>query len=81
MYPAIGLSCSEQRRFNKFAASEVCFFCSKTAYAMLPYTAEQEVIVSWKKERKTESSKATGRETLSGAEREIAFYAEPGRPQ
>ncbi len=48
---------------------------------MLPYTAEQEVIVSWKKERKTESSKATGRETLSGAGGEIAFYAEPGRPQ
>lgn len=57
-------------------------FCSKTAYSMLPYTAEQEVIVSWKKKKwKKESSKATGRETLSGAGGETAFYAEPGRPQ
>lgn len=51
IYPAIGLSCSEQRRFNKFAASEVCFFAAKLHTPCYHIQLNRKWLLVEKKER------------------------------
>ncbi len=56
MYTAIGLSYSKQRRFNKFAASEVCFFAAKLHTPCYHIQLNRKWLLVEKKERQRAQS-------------------------
>lgn len=78
MYTAINQFCSEWWLFNKFAASEVWLL--QRDCILHHIQLNRKLLLVEKKKRQKDSSKATERKTLNGGGREIAFYAEPGRP-